>query len=88
MVNLVLSQQNILSLQIVSPVSCKHNPDKNYNKNISGDVKSSQEQTYSELNTPLVVEELQDPLKQFLKKWLWEEELAADAQTCPAKLIK
>ena len=67
-VNLVLSQQNILSLQIVSLVSFKHSPDKNYDKNISGDVKSSQEQTYSELNTPLVVEELQDPLKQFLKK--------------------
>ena len=36
--------------------------------NILGDIKSSQEPTYSELNTPLVVEELQDPLKQFLKK--------------------
>jgi len=35
---------------------------------ITGDIKSSQEPTYSELNTPLVVEELQDPLKQFLKK--------------------
>ena len=38
------------------------------NMNISVSVKSPEGQNYSELNTPLVLDELQDPLKQFLKK--------------------